>query len=65
MSGDSSDNDRIIDLGGPDRSRYWRVISDHSIDDEDARSAAIHARVTGSVGCTYNGAKVERVERGA
>lgn len=54
---------KILDLGGPDRGRYWRVVSDHAVDDPDVRSAAIYARVTGSVGCTYNGAEVEWVVR--
>jgi hypothetical protein len=51
---------RVIDLGGPEGGRYWMVVSDHAADDPDARSAAVHARLTGSVGCTYNDAKVER-----
>lgn len=50
---------RVIDLGGVG-ARYWRVVSDHGADHPDARAAAVHARATGSVGCTYNGAKVER-----
>jgi hypothetical protein len=53
--------ERVIDLGGPDGGRYWRVVSDHGVDDPDAQNAAIHARATGSVGCTYNDAKVERL----
>jgi hypothetical protein len=28
---------------------------------EDARSAVAHARVTGSVGCTYNGVQASRL----
>lgn len=56
-----ADAARIIDAGGPEGGRYWRIITDHAADDSDIRAAVTHARVTGSVGCTYNGAKVERV----
>lgn len=44
----------IIDLGLPAGGRYWRVLeaSGHTGVDA-ARSAAIHARATGSVGATY------------
>lgn len=51
----------MIDLGGPDGGRFWWVVSDHTADDPDARSAAVYARCTGSVGGTYNEARVERV----
>ena len=54
----------ILDLGGPDGGRYWRVVSDHAVDDPDVRAAAVHARVTGSVGCTYNDARVVRQDQG-
>lgn len=53
---------QVIDLGGPDGGRFWRVVSEHSPQHPDAVSAAIYARATGSVGCTYNDAKVERAE---
>lgn len=56
--------DRIIDLGGPDGGRYWRVVSDHTVDHPDARRAAVMARATGSLGCTYNDAGVQRVQVG-
>lgn len=54
--------EKIVDLGAPEGGRYWRVVSDHPIDHPDVQSAAVHARVTGSVGCTYNEAKVERAD---
>lgn len=52
--------ERIIDLGGPEGGRYWRVLTDHAVDHPDAQAAAVHAAMTGSVGCTYNDAQVER-----
>lgn len=60
MSDASGEN--IIDLGGPEGGRYWRVVSGHPVDHPDAQSAAVHARATGSVGATYNDVKVERVD---
>lgn len=50
----------LIDLGGPTGGRWWRVTSDHTADHPDAQSAAVHARVTGSVGATYNDVTVAR-----
>lgn len=55
-----TNEDRIIDLGGPDGGRFWRVTSDHPVDHPDAHAAAVMARVTGSVGSTYNDVTVER-----
>lgn len=55
-------NHKIVDLGGPTGGRYWLVVSD-LYNEDDAMSAAIHARVTGSVGATHNGVKVERCEQ--
>lgn len=52
----------VVDLGGPDGGRYWRIVSALALDHEDVRSAAVNGRLTGSVGCTYNEAEVERVE---
>lgn len=53
--------DQVIDMGGPGGpGRRWRVVTDHPTDDSDVRNAAVHARVTGSVGCTYNDATVTR-----
>ena len=52
----------LIDLGGPEGGRYWRVTTGQSADHPDAQSAAVHARVTGSVGATYNDVTVERAE---
>lgn len=49
----------VIDLGGPEGGRYWVVVSGHSVNHEDARAAAVHARMTGSVGATYNEARVQ------
>lgn len=51
----------IIDLGGPDGGRFWRVTTGQAVDHPDAHSAAVHARVTGSVGASYNDATVEAV----
>jgi hypothetical protein len=51
----------VIDLGGPDGGRFWRVVSEHTTAHSDAISAAVYARATGSTGATYNDAKVEQV----
>lgn len=59
----SIEGDKIVDLEGPEASRYWRVVSDHAADHPDARAAAIHARATGSVGCTHNGVEVKRADQ--
>lgn len=59
---DTPDGEKLIDLGGPEGGRYWRVVSDHPVDHRDARAAAAYARVTGSVGASYNGAEVERAD---
>lgn len=56
-----SDERKIIDLGGPDGGRYWRVVSGPAADDPFARAAAVQARLTGSQGATVNGACVRRV----
>lgn len=52
---------KIIDLGGPVGSRFWRITSGHVASHADAHAAAVMARVTGSVGSSYNDAVVERV----
>ena len=52
----------LIDLGGPEGGRYWRVTTGQSADHPDAHAAAVHARATGSVGATYNDVTVERAE---
>jgi hypothetical protein len=52
----------IVDLGGPDGGRFWRVTTGEPADHPDAQAAAVHARVTGSVGCTYNGVTVESAD---
>ena len=56
-------DEAVIDIGGPKPSRYWRVTSDHPPAHPDAHAAAVHARLTGSVGCTYNDVTVKRVDQ--
>lgn len=52
--------DQIVDLGAPEGGRYWRVTTGEPADHPDAQHAAVMARVTGSVGASYNGVRVER-----
>lgn len=52
----------VVDLGGPGGGRYWRVTTGEPADHPDAHYAAVMARVTGSVGCTYNDVTVERAD---
>ncbi len=49
----------LVDLGGPDSGRYWRVTSGHLATHPDALHAAALARVTGSRGATSNEVTVE------
>lgn len=53
-------DNKVIDLGGPDGGRFWRITSGHVATDKDAHAAAVMARVTGSVGASVNAAVVER-----
>lgn len=54
FGGRFADPENIVDLGGPDGGRFWRVTSGHSANHPNARDAAVMARVTGSVGATSN-----------
>lgn len=49
----------IVDLGGPDGGRYWKVTSGHLANHPDALHAAALARVTGSRGATADEVTVE------
>lgn len=53
---------KVVVLSGKVPGRCWEVISAHPADHPDARNAAIHAAVTGSVGCIYNGVEVARAK---